>query len=249
AAYAMREAGGVLTVALDAVDIDAGAAARVPGLKPGPYVRLTVEDTGAGIPADMLPRIFDPFFTTKGQAEGTGMGLAVVHGIVTGSGGAIAVESEVGKGSVFKVYFPRVRTEPAPAEDQSGPLPGGHERVLVIDDEPSQAESLHDMLKRLGYGVTFETDSVRALELLRGHPADFDIVVTDQSMPHLVGTRLAEEAMSLRPDLPVILCTGFSDCVSERTAAGLGIREVVMKPFTMREIAMAIRRALDRPAG
>ena len=187
AAYAMREAGGILTVGLDAVDIGAEAAARVPGLKAGPYVRLTVEDTGAGIPADMLPRIFDPFFTTKGQAEGTGMGLAVVHGIVTGNGGAISVESEVGKGSVFLVYFPRVKSEPAPAEDHSGPIPGGHERILVVDDERSQAKSLHDILERLGYEMTFETDSVKALALIRSCPEAFDIVVTDQTMPHLVG--------------------------------------------------------------
>ena len=249
AAYAMREAGGILTVRLEAVDIGAEAAARVPGLKAGPYVRLTVEDTGAGIPMEMIPRIFDPFFTTKGQAEGTGMGLAVVHGIVTGSGGAISVESKIGRGSVFQVYLPEVKSEPAPAEDQSGPLPGGHERILVVDDERSQAESLHDILERLGYEVTFETDSVKALALIRSRPEAFDLVVTDQTMPHLVGTRLAEEAMRVHPDLPVVLCTGFSDSVSERTASGLGIRDVVMKPFTIREMAVAIRRALDRPAG
>ena len=246
AAYAMRESGGVLTVRLEEVDVGAEAAARVPGLKAGPYVRLTVEDTGDGIPADMIPRIFDPFFTTKAQAEGTGMGLAVVHGIVKGSGGAISVESEVGKGSVFLVYFPRVKGKPTPAEDHSGPIPGGHERILVVDDERSQAESLHDFLERLGYDVTFETDSVKALALIRSRPESFDIVVTDQTMPHLVGTRLAEEAMRIRPALPVVLCTGFSDCVGETTAIGLGIRELVMKPFTISEMATAIRRALDR---
>ncbi len=164
AAYAMREAGGVLTVGLDAVDIDDGTASRVPDLKTGPYVRLTVEDTGSGIPADLLPRIFDPFFTTKGVAEGTGMGLAVVHGIVTGYGGAILVESEVGKGSVFRVYFQRVEDDAVQDEDQSGPIPRGHERILVIDDERTQAEGLRNMLRHLGYDVTFKTDSVKALD-------------------------------------------------------------------------------------
>ena len=249
AAYAMREAGGILTVAFDAVDLDDGAASRLPGLKPGPHVRLAVKDTGAGIPAEMLPRIFDPFFTTKGQAEGAGMGLAVVHGIVTGSGGAISVESEVGKGTTFRVYFPRVKGDAVEGEDQTGPVPGGHERVLVVDDERSQAESLRDMLKRLGYDVTFETDSVKALELLRARPGAFDIVVTDQTMPHLVGTKLAEEAMRIRKGFPIILCTGYSDRIDERSAAGLGIRELVMKPFTLREMAAAIRRSLDGRAG
>ncbi|MGZ5496563.1 MAG: response regulator, partial [Candidatus Aminicenantales bacterium] len=249
AAFAMRETGGVLGVAFDAVDLDDGAASRLPGLKPGPHVRLTVEDTGAGIPSEMLPRIFDPFFTTKGQAESVGMGLAVVHGIVTGSGGAISVESEVGEGSTFRVYFPRVEGDAVQDEDQSGPIPRGHEQVLVVDDERIQAESLRDMLRHLGYDVTFETDSVKALELLRSRPGDFDIVITDQTMPHLVGTRLAEEARKIHKGLPVVLCTGYSDCVNEKTAAGLGIRELVSKPFTIREMAAAIRRALDRPAG
>ena len=249
AAFAMRETGGVLSVAFDAVDLDDGAASRLPGLKPGPHVRLTVEDTGAGIPAEMLPRIFDPFFTTKGQAESVGMGLAVVHGIVTGSRGAISVESEVGKGSAFRVYFPRVKSAIAEAEDPTGPIPGGHERVLVIDDERSLAESLRDMLRRLGYDATFETDSLKALELLRSRPGDFDIVITDQTMPHLVGTTLAEEAMRIRKDFPIILCTGYSDRIDERSAARLGIRDLVMKPFTLREMAAAIRRALDGRAG
>ena len=249
AAHAMRESGGVLTVELDAVDLDDEAASRLPGLKPGPHLRLTVADTGSGIPADILPRIFDPFFTTKGQAEGTGMGLAVVHGIITSTGGAISVESEAGKGSVFRAYFPRVQGAAAIEEDAAGPVPGGHERVLVVDDENGQAEGLHDMLERLGYKVTFETDSLKALDLVRTHPGDFDIIVTDQTMPHVVGTKLAEEAMRIRRDLPVILCTGYSDCMNESKAFALGIRELVMKPFTIREMATAIRRALDRPAG
>lgn len=245
AACAMQEAGGILTVSLDAVDIDDKAASQVSGLRSGPYATLTVEDTGVGIPADMFPRIFDPFFTTKRQGEGSGMGLPVVHGIVTRCGGAISVESEVGKGSLFRIYFPRVEGDSVPDEDQSGPIPGGHERILVVDDEMIQAESLRDMLKRLGYDVIFETDSVKALEVLRACPGDFDLIVTDQTMPHLVGTRLAEEALKIRKGLPVVLCTGYSDHLNESSVAGLGIKELVMKPFTIREMARAIRRAID----
>ena len=249
AAYAMQEAGGVLTVKLDAVDIDDRAASRVSGLRSGSYVRLTVEDTGTGIPAEMVPRIFDPFFTTKRQGEGTGMGLPVVHGIVTSSGGAISVESKVGAGSIFRAYFPRVEGGAAPNENPSGPIPRGHERVLVVDDERIQAESLREMLKRLGYDVTCETDSVKALELVRARPWEFDVVITDQTMPHMVGTRLAEEAMKIHKGLPVVLCTGYSDRIDERSILGLGIRELVTKPFTLREMASALRRAIDRQAG
>ena len=245
AAYAMRDSGGRLTVRLDPVDLDDEATLRLPGLQPGPYVRLTVEDTGTGIPAHLLPRIFDPFFTTKRQGEGTGMGLPVVHGIVTRCGGAISVASEVGKGSVFQVYFPRVAADAANDEALADPIPTGRERVLVIDDESIQAESLHDMLQRLGYHVTVETESVKALKLLRAHPGAFDVVITDQAMPHLVGSKLAEEAMKIRPDLPIILCTGFSDQVCEGMAVIPGIRELVMKPYTIREMASAIRRAID----
>jgi len=244
AAHAMRDTGGVLTIGLEAVDLGDEAASRLPGLRPGRFVKISVEDTGTGIPADMLPRIFDPFFTTKDQTEGTGMGLAVVHGIVTVSGGSIAVTSEVGKGSLFEVYFPRIEQDAGREETRPEPIPGGHERLLLVEDERSQAESLHDVLEKLGYDVAFETESPKALERIRSDPSAFDLVVTDQKMPGLVGSMLAAEARKVRKDLPVVICTGYSDAVGEETEAGIG--EVVLKPFTVREIAAAIRRALDR---
>jgi signal transduction histidine kinase len=244
-AQAMRETGGTLTVRLAAVDVDEETAARCPELKPGPFIRLTVEDTGCGIAPDILPRIFDPFFTTKPQGEGTGMGLAVVHGIVASSGGAISVTSRVGRGTSFRVYFPRASEAVEPEQAAPGPIAKGHGRVLVVDDEETQAASLRVILERLGYEASFETDAVRALERFRAHPGDFDVVVTDQTMPRLVGSKLAEEILRIRPDIPIILCTGFSDDVSEETAGSLGIREFVMKPYTIREMAAAIRRALD----
>ncbi len=246
AAHAMGDGGGTLTVGLAAVDVDEDAAGRCPGLKPGPFIRLTVEDTGCGIPPGILSRIFDPFFTTKPQGEGTGMGLAVVHGIVSGSGGAISVASQVGKGTMFRVYFPRfLEASPKPVEASPKPIPTGHERVLLVDDEPGQASSLRDVLEKLGYSASFETDPLRALEDFRAHPESFDLVVTDQTMPQLVGTKLAEALLRIRPGIPIILCTGFSDDVSEETAASLGIREFVLKPYTIGEMASAIRRALS----
>jgi signal transduction histidine kinase len=248
AAYAMRESGGILTVGLEAVDLDDPAVSRLPGLDPGPYVRMSVEDTGTGMPPDLLPRIFDPFFTTKGQSEGTGMGLAVVHGIVAACQGSISVTSVVGKGTSFQVFLPRLPEGAAQDDTRSVPVPHGHERVLVVDDEAAQAESLRDILERLGYDATFETESPKALEHFQAEPDAFDLIITDQKMPIMPGTRLAEEAMKVRKDVRVVLCTGFSDQVGEKTAASLGIREIVMKPFTVREIAGAIRRALDRAA-
>ncbi len=246
AGYAMRAAGGILTVGLENVEINDETVARLPGLRPGPYVRLVVEDTGTGMPPELLPRIFDPFFTTKSQSEGTGMGLPVVHGIVTASGGSITVSSEVGKGTLFQVYFPRIEEDPARAKEPPAPIPHGRERVLVVDDEPGQAESLRDILERLGYDATFETESPRALELIRSRPDAYDLVVTDQKMPLLSGSKLAEEALKIRKNLPVVLCTGYSEEIGEETAASLGIGQIVMKPFTVREIAEAIRRVLDR---
>jgi len=246
AAHAMRESGGLLTVGLEAVDLSDEAAARLPGLRAGRFVKLSVEDTGTGMAADMLPRIFDPFFTTKNQTEGTGMGLAVIHGIVAASGGSIAVTSEVGKGSLFEVYFPRVEPDAVPDETQPEPIRRGHERLLLVEDERSQAESLRDVLQKLGYDVAFETESPKALARIRADPSAFDLLITDQKMPGLVGTKLAEEARKVRKDLPVVLCTGYSDAVGEE--ADLGTGGILMKPFTVREIAAAIRRALDRPS-
>ncbi len=248
AAHAMRERGGVLEVSLTSIDIDDRTAECHPDLKPGPCVKLTVSDTGTGIAPDVLPRIFDPFFTTKKAGEGTGMGLAVVHGIVKKCGGVITVGSEVGKGTTFNLFFPRLADDVKRGKPSSGPIPSGGERILLVDDEELQAQSVHDMLERLGYDVTFETDSVRALALLRSRPESFDLVITDQTMPHMSGVKLAEAAMEIRPGIPVILCTGFSDVVGEDSAKSLGIREFVMKPFTVREIAAVIRKALDARA-
>jgi PAS domain S-box-containing protein len=246
AAYAMREKGGVLEVSLADVDIyPDGAAPPHLDLKPGPYLKLTVSDTGHGIERAIMERIFDPFFTTKRPGEGTGMGLAVVHGIVKSYGGAIVVDSEPGRGSTFDVFFPRIEGKFLPEVDSAAPMPTGNERILFVDDEEDLVDMVQQMLERLGYSVVVKTNSLEALEVFKVQPDQFALVITDQTMPYMAGVDLAKELMRIRPDIPIILCTGFSEVISAEEAKALGIREFVMKPFATRELAETIRRALD----
>jgi signal transduction histidine kinase/CheY-like chemotaxis protein len=244
AAYAMREQGGVLGVSLVEVAVDADMAAHNSDLKPGPYLRLTVADTGTGMKKEIQERAFDPFFTTKKPGEGSGMGLAVVYGIVKDQGGAITVYSEPGKGSAFNVFFPRVwAEESAPPPEAAAPEPG-HERVLLVDDEDIQVETVKRMLERLGYRVTATKDGQVALALFSQDPGAFDLVITDQTMPRLTGLELARKILSIRPGLPIILCTGFSEIIDAKVAQAAGIRRFQMKPFSLREMAETIRSAL-----
>jgi len=243
-AYAMREKGGVLAVSMADVEVDAGLAAEGPGLKPGPYLRLSVSDTGTGMTPEVRERAFDPFFTTKRPGEGSGMGLAVVDGIVRDYGGAITVDSEEGKGSTFTVYLPRVASKDASPKAVPDGLPRGTERVLLLDDEEVQVQSVKSMLQKLGYAVVALTDGREALTQLRADPQAFDLVITDQTMPHLTGVMLADEILRIRPGLPIILCTGFSEAVDAKEAYALGIRGFLVKPYSVREMAEAIRRAL-----
>lgn len=247
AAHAMKENGGVLEVSLVNVEMDIDTTAQHPDIHPGPYLRLTVSDTGIGIAPDLVERIFDPYFTTKKVGEGTGLGLAVVHGIVKSHGGIIKVYSELGKGSTFHVYFPRIDGFQEITETQKVELlpVGGHEWVLFIDDEQALVDLGKKMLEHLGYEVTVRTSSIEALELFRNQPDRFDLIITDFTMPNMTGDKLAQEVMRLRPGLPVILCTGFSDRISEMKAKALGIQEFVMKPFDLNALAQTIRRALD----
>jgi PAS domain S-box-containing protein len=246
AAYAMREKGGVLEVSLAEVEADADMARLHPDLRPGPYLRLTVSDTGAGMTREVMERVFDPFFTTKKPGEGSGMGLSVVHGIVRKGKGAITVYSEVGKGSTFNVFFPRVEDEAPSLKVSSQPIARGRERILLVDDEEVQVQSIRNMLERLGYAVAARNDSVEALALFRKDPRAFDLVITDQTMPQMTGVRLAEEVMRIRPDMPVVLCTGFSETVDADGVKASGICQFLMKPFSAREMAETIRRALGK---
>ena len=244
AGHAMRERGGLLDVSLVSVELDSDFVARRPDMKTGPYLQLTVTDTGHGMPPEVLDRIFDPFFTTKEKAEGTGMGLSVVHGIVKSHGGTIYAYSEPGKGSSFKVYFPAIERRLEPEKREEEAILKGTERVLFIDDEQALVNVGRQLLETLGYKVTTRTSSTEALELFKSRPDGFDIVITDQTMPNMTGDELANELIAVRSDIPVILCTGFSTRTREDKAHEMGIRGFVMKPLVLRDLAKTIRKVL-----
>ena len=245
AGHAMQKNGGLLEVALANVELDYPSASKHLDLAAGSYLRLTVSDTGHGMTAETLERIFDPYFTTKDTGEGTGLGLSVVQGIVKTHGGTITVYSEMGKGTTFHVYLPIILDEERAEKESEEPLPTGSERILFIDDEEVLVETGGQILKQLGYEVVTKISSVQALELFRAAPDRFDLVITDMTMPHMTGDKLARDLMKIRPDIPVILCTGHSRLVSEEKAKDIGIRAFVMKPLVMRNLAETVRKVLD----
>jgi len=246
AKHAMQENGGTLEISLDNIFLDDGDIAFSPGMQRGAYIKLSVRDTGCGMPKEMLAKIFDPFFTTKKPGEGTGLGLAVVHGIVTKGGGAIKAYSEPGNGSVFNVYLPLgERKQPAQIAQPSETVCGGAEHILLVDDEEAIVDMTRQMLEGFGYRVTARTSSVEALQAFRSLPAGFDIVITDQTMPNMTGDELARKLRRIRHDIPVILCTGFSETIDEHKAAEMGIRAYIMKPVIRAELARAIRNVLQ----
>ncbi|MFH1019937.1 MAG: cache domain-containing protein [Pseudomonadota bacterium] len=244
--HAMETTGGVLTVVMKNVELDKGELAGEDDLLPGQYVLFSVRDTGPGIVPEILSRIFDPYFTTKGVGKGSGMGLAMVHGIVKSYGGMVQVESVVGSGTVFRVYLPRIGKGMDAAESaQEWTLPSGQERILYVDDETSIAEMGKAMLAGMGYRVTARTSPLEALEEFQCQPGDFDLLITDQTMPKMSGVQLVQEVRKIRPGLPVILCTGYSAAIGEDSAAEIGIRHFIMKPLTMRVLAETVRKALE----
>lgn len=247
AGYAIEAVGGgLLKVELVPVTLAPEAARQHPGLHAGDYLSLTVCDTGAGIPEAIRGRIFEPFFTTKGVGEGSGMGLAMVHGVVTELGGAVRVESAIGTGTRFEVLLPRI---PPPASQTEPSLPAAREpaagRVLLVDDEQIVVDFMGQALERLGYQVTALTSSEDAWALFDHDPSSFDVVITDQTMPRLTGTALAERMLARRPGLPIVLCTGFSRSVTPEVAAAKGIRTYLSKPFSIAEIGAALKEALE----
>jgi PAS domain S-box-containing protein len=247
AAHSMEEKGGILEVTLTNENLDSESTNRFPGLEPGRNLKLTVRDTGQGIEPQFMGRIFEPYFTTKDIGKGTGMGLSIVHGIVKSYGGDVTVESEAGIGTSFHVYLPLVEGDEDILETvkELGQLPTGTERILFVDDEKGGIDAIQPMLEKLGYKVTARTSSIEALEAFRNNPQRFDLVITDMTMPNMTGKDLAKELMSIRPDVPIILCTGFSEKIDERRAEEMGIRAYVMKPIAMRQIANTIREVLD----
>ena len=246
AEHAMREKGGLLGVKLVDVILGSDFMDDHPELKPGTYLELTVSDTGHGISAHILNRIFDPFFTTKKTGEGTGMGLSVVHGIVRSCGGVITATSEPGKGSIIKAYFPVIDRQIEPETAVEEPVPTGNERILFVDDEPVLANIGKQSLETLGYDVETRTSSIEALELFKAQQDRFHLVITDMTMPNMTGEDLAQELMRIKPNIPIILCTGFSAKIDDQKASAMGIRAFVLKPMVLREIATTIRKVLDQ---
>ena len=244
--HAMEENGGILTISLRRKTLTKEDLVNASHAHPGEYVQLTVSDTGTGIEATIVDRIFDPYFTTKETGKGTGMGLAIVHGIVTTYGGLITCHSQPGEGTVFQVTLP-ILTE-AVAES-TAPLelpPLGTERILFIDDEKILANLTQTMLSRLGYSVTVRTSSIEALTTFKNQPEAFDLVITDQTMPGITGVDLARRMLQIRPGLPIILCTGYSNLISEDRVKGMGIKGFALKPLTKKDIAALIREVLDQ---
>lgn len=236
---------GVLQLSVDEVLFDKNQPASRSALKPGVYEFLSVSDTGRGIQPEILDQIFNPFFTTKDVDKGTGMGLSVVHGIVEGHGGKIFVESEPGKGTTFHIYFPVTEIKKVKEVEDLTPLPTGTEHILFVDDEEMVANIGKDLCEMLGYKVTVITDSVEVLALFKKDPDQFDLVITDQTMPRLTGVELAKQVLEMKPGLPIILCTGFSSKVDKEKAQEIGIREFAAKPLDSRAIATLIRKTLD----
>ena len=245
AAHAMEERGGSLEVSISDTQIDRNFTDDRIYLKPGDYLKIAIADTGPGISPRVIASIFEPYFTTKKPGEGTGMGLAAVHGIVKGYGGEIKVESEVGKGTVFTVYLPVTKKREVSAQYVPEILPLGNERILLIDDELPIVEMARLALERQGYKVTIRTSSVEALELFKQKPDDFDLVITDMTMPNMTGDNLAVELMKIRPDIPVILCTGYSKKISDERAAEIGIKAFAYKPIVKADLAKTVREVLD----
>lgn len=241
----MSDGGGVLEVGLCTISPDEDSAPRVEGQIRGPRLKLTVSDTGQGISPEVIDRIFEPYFTTKEIGKGTGIGLAVVHGIVKGCGGSISVESAPGKGTTFSLLFPTIEKAEAPKTDTAGVLPRGHERILFVDDEEAIVKLGGRMLERLGYRVNAFTSAVDAFERFREDPEQFDLVFTDMTMPHMTGDKLAQRIKGLRKDIPVMIATGFNEQMNEEKAREMGIKALVTKPLILQDLAETIREVLD----
>ncbi|MDQ7835068.1 MAG: ATP-binding protein [Humidesulfovibrio sp.] len=249
AVQAMGDTGGILEVAVDELYLGVDRAPDLSTLEPGTYVRLRVRDTGPGIPAAIVERIFDPFFTTKRPGEGSGMGLAVVHGIVHKLGGLIGVESVPGLGTTMRVLLPRARTAVELAPPQSVAMGGGQASVLLVDDEASLLSVWREALTGLGYEVTTAGSGEEALTIFAANPDTFDLVLTDQIMPGLSGTDFVGGVRALRPGLPVIVWTGFSDTAAREAAAGLGVFEILSKPVRQADLVQCMERALKASQG
>jgi len=248
--HAMRDQAGELKVEMAVLEVDVDFAKTHPDLHPGQYVQLSVSDTGHGMDRGTLDHIFEPFFTTKAVGEGTGLGLAVVHGIMKSHDGGISVYSHPGEGTTFHLYFPVIATEATAREIEATPIPRGQgEHILFVDDEEVLASLGKKMLERLGYRVTMKTSALEAFAAVRDQPKPFDLVITDLTMPVTDGAKLGGQMLQIQPGLPIIITTGYSGVMTAGKARELGFRELLSKPVTARTLAEAVRRVLEQEKG
>ncbi|MBU1238568.1 response regulator, partial [Myxococcota bacterium] len=244
--HAVENSDGQISVRVQEVVLDNNDTTDM-SIEPGRYAMLSVEDNGTGIPPVHLQKIFDPYFTTKEQGKGTGLGLAVVYGIVKENKGDIRVSSTLGEGTVFKVYLPLMPVSRISSSVKGEvPLKGGVERILLIDDELPIVKLEKQMLERLGYTVSARTSSADALEAFKSHPDAYDLVITDMSMPIMTGDQLAKEILAVRPDMPIIICTGFSEKMNAAVAKSIGVKGLLMKPIEKSDMAQMAREVLDK---
>ncbi len=243
--HAMEETGGKLDISLTEVDLCREDIASEPHIDSGTFIQLSVRDSGPGMTQEVKDKIFDPYFTTKGVGKGTGMGLSIVHGIIKNYGGFITLSSEPGKGTTFHVFLPVIGEKMLHEKEVFEPVPIGKERILFIDDEEILADLGKHMLEKLGYHVTVRNNSIEALETFQNQPDLFDIVITDQTMPGMTGADLARRMIQIRPDIPIVLCTGYSTVISEEKAKSIGIKEFALKPLSKKNLAALIRKVLD----
>jgi len=243
--HSMLDQGGTLEIILQPEDLSPGIQAQQLDLQPGPYTKLTISDTGCGMDNATLNKIFDPYFTTKEADKGTGLGLSVVHGIVESHGGVISANSDPGQGTRFEVLFPQMAMDKKAKKDKVESIPTGSESILLVDDEDAVVETGKAILEKLGYRVKVHTDPQKAHDEFAAHGDDFDLVITDMSMPYLTGEELSKRLMEIRPDIPILLCTGYSDQLDAANAYAMGIKKFLLKPLEMGELATVIREVLD----
>ncbi|MDD2465221.1 MAG: DUF3365 domain-containing protein [Desulfobulbus sp.] len=243
--HAMEQNGGTLSISLHNKELFQEDVQLHAEVQPGKFVMLSVKDSGIGMLPEVKTRIFEPYFTTKGVGKGTGMGLAIIHNIVTDLGGFITCDSSPGEGTLFQVFFPAIDQAALPVTDSHQEIPNGNERILYVDDEEVLAEMGKNMLERLGYHVTQCTSSTEALTIFQNQKDQFDVIITDYTMPGLTGVDLARRILQIRPDTPIILCTGYSSLLAPEKIEDFGIQGFVMKPIALKDIAILIRKLLD----
>jgi CheY-like chemotaxis protein len=243
----MREKGGILEVSLEEVVLDAENVKTYHDINPGPFLKLTVSDTGHGMALEVTKRIFEPYFTTKKTGEGTGMGLAVIHGIVKSYGGDISVRSEPGKKTSFDVFLPcfKERRKVERKTPLTQEIPRGNERILLVDDEIALADVGTQVLERLGYHVVGKSNAIEALETFNREPEKFHLVISDLTMPHMTGFQLAEKIKQIKPDTPIILCSGFTSNATKKQIKNSGVCDFITKPINKNELARLVRKVLD----